>query len=156
VKVIRSANHYVLQLGKQEKQLLFELLKLYPRIPAGHQSLSKSGGLPEAEANQGMLEEALAEQRAANQKEVQRFVSDPRRCEETEAGVRLRLSPADFEWLLQILNDIRVGSWILLGSPDPDLEEAQLDKSTAPHFWVMRLAGDFQARLLYPFEKPRK
>lgn len=156
MKVIRSADQYVLQLAKQEKQMLFELLRLYPRIPAGHQSLSKSGRLPEAEATQRMLDEALAEQRALNRKQVQTFISDPSRCEETEAGVRLRLSPADFEWLLQVLNDIHVGSWILLGSPDPELDVARLDKTTAPHFWVMSLARDFQAGLLHPFEKPKK
>ena len=36
------------------------------------------------------------------------------------SGLQLTLSGPEIEWLLQVLNDVRVGSWIALGSPDPE------------------------------------
>ena len=105
-------------MGQREKRLLPQILKLYPRVPPAHHVLSKSGRLPDREANQRLLDEALAEQRAENKKQLQALLADPRRFEHTETGARLSLSPAEVEWLLQVLNDIRVGSWILLGSPE--------------------------------------
>ena len=53
------------------------------------------------------------------------------------------------EWLLQALNDIRVGSWLALGSPDGPVEIlAALTDKTAPDFWAMEISGHFQAVLL--------
>src|SRR6266700_1113824 len=108
-------NKLILQLGKPEKHLLFELLKLYPRIPAAHCKLTKSGRLPDQEASQKLLEEALAEQRSENKRQLLALLADPARLQESEGVCRLSLSRGDIEWLLQVLNDIRVGSWILLG-----------------------------------------
>jgi len=59
---------------------------------------------------------------------------------------------AEIEWLLQILNDVRVGSWLSLGSPDEELELSLLNAKTAPHFWTMQLAGEFEMRLLKALE----
>ena len=33
-------------------------------------------------------------------------------------GYQMILAHSELEWLLQVLNDVRVGSWIILGSPD--------------------------------------
>ena len=108
--------------------------------------LSKSGRLPDREANQRLLDEALAEQRAENKKQLQALLADPRRFEHTETGARLSLSPAEVEWLLQVLNDIRVGSWVILGSPEE--KPAELNAANAPHFLAMEMAGYFQMQLL--------
>ena len=102
-------------LGHWEAHLLLEVLNLYPCLPPAHQKLSKAGRLPESDANQRLLDEALAEQRAENRKQLQALLADPRRFQQTAAGCRLSLSRAETEWLLQVLNDIRVGSWVRLG-----------------------------------------
>src|ERR1051326_5233062 len=141
-------NKLILQFGKREKHLLFELLKLYPRIPPAHHKLTKSSQVPDQEASQKLLDEALAEQRAENKQQLQALLADPARTQESEAGWRLSLSRGDLEWLLQVLNDIRVGSWILLGSPEPKLELKALTQKTAPDFWAMELAGEFEMALL--------
>jgi len=147
VKITRTANKYVFQLGKREKRLLFDLLQLYPCVPSTHQRLSKSK-LPDREANQHLLDEALAEHRAENKKQLLALLSDPRRSKETESGHRLALSEADLEWLLQILNDIRVGSWLLLGAPELKLDFGGLNARNAPHFWAMEMAGQFQMQFI--------
>jgi hypothetical protein len=154
VKLIRvTKGNFLFQLGKREKTLLLQVLRLYPRIPPATFRLSKSGKLPDAEANQRLLEESLADQRQQNRKTLQAFLTDPRRFADTESGSRLSLSPSELEWLLQILNDVRVGSWIILGSPDQGLELKLLNEKTAPDFWAMEMSGQFQMRFLEAIEK---
>lgn len=154
MKLLRvTKGNFLFQLGKREKHLLLQVLHLYPRIPPATFRLSKSSRLPDAEANQRLLEESLAEQRAENRKILQAFVTDPRRFTDAEAGVRLSLSPSELEWLLQILNDVRVGSWIILGSPEQGVEFKLLNEKTAPDFWAMEMSGQFQMRFLEAIEK---
>jgi len=149
MRVIASTqDKLILQLGKNEKHLLLQLLKLYPRIPPAHHKLSKAGGLPDQNASEQLLEEALAEQRAENKRLLQAMLKDPQRLQENETGCRLTLSCTDLEWLLQVLNDIRVGSWVRLGSPEPKLEIKSVREATALEFWAMELAGDFQMAFL--------
>lgn len=141
----------VYELGQRETLSLLQVLKLYPRVPSAHHVLSKSGRLPDAEGNQQLLDEALAEQRAENKKQLQALLADPRRFGRTETGGRLTLKRAEAEWLLQVLNDIRVGSWVILGSPDNKPEE--LTPANAPHFLAMEMAGYFQMQLLEALER---
>ncbi len=153
MNLIRSTkDQFQFRLGRREKQVLLNLLKLYPCLPAAHQPLSKSGGVPGQETGQGMLDEALAEQRQDNRRQLQALLADPARFQEQETGWRLSLSPADLEWLLQVLNDIRVGSWVRLGSPEERL--VALDEKTAPHYWAMEMSGQFQMQFLEAMQGP--
>jgi hypothetical protein len=77
---------------------------------------------------------------------LQALLADPQRFKPAETGARLSLSPAEVEWVLQVLNDVRVGSWIILGSPDE--KRTELNERTAPHFAAMETAGYFEAQLL--------
>ena len=128
--------------------MLLDLLKLYPCLPPAHQRLSKAQNLPDPEANQRLLDEALSEHRAENSAELTRLMTNPKRFKQTETGYRLTLTHGEVEWLLQILNDIRVGSWVILGSPEPKRELSLLNEKTAPHFWAMQLAGDYEMQLI--------
>jgi hypothetical protein len=154
VKLLRTAkDRFVFQLGAEEKHVLVHVLKLYPRLPPAHHRLSKTGRLPDAEAGQRLLDEALAEQRAENQKKLLALIADPLRLKENAHGWQLSLSTTEVEWLLQVLNDVRVGSWVLLGSPEKQLKA--FDAQTAPHFWAMEMAGAFQMELLHLLEGRR-
>jgi hypothetical protein len=104
--------------------------------------------LPDAEASQRLLDEALTEQRSENKNQLKAFLEAPQRFQERETGCRFALSSSEAEWLLQILNDIRVGSWIILGSPEQKSQLRLLNEQTAPHFWAMEMAGCFQMELL--------
>ena len=149
MKLLRSAeDRFVFQLGSREKELLAEILGLYPRIPAAHQKLSKAGRVEES--SQRLLDEALAEQRKENQKQVQIMLADSIRLQQNEAGWALSLTSAELEQMLQILNDVRVGSWISLGSPEARLEV--FDSQLAPHFWAMEMAGYFQMHFLWALD----
>ncbi len=149
MKLLRTAKErLIFHLSRREKHVLCDVLKLYPRIPPAHQPLSKAARLPDQEASQRLLDEALAEQRAENKKHLLAWLADPRRFEEDQTGCRLSLSASEIEWLLQVLNDIRVGSWVRLGSPEEKLEAAALNNQTAPDFWAMEMSGFFQMNIL--------
>jgi hypothetical protein len=146
VKVVRTSDRVVLHFPAEEFRVFREILKLHAQMPPLKQRLSKSGGLPDREASQRLLDDALAEHRAANQKRLGEWLADPARLEQTETAVRLALSAGETEWLLQILNELRIGCWLLLGSPEelgPPSDEAK-----APHFLLMMLCEAFQAQLL--------
>ncbi len=147
MKLIRTTNSRVLfHLGHWEAHLLLEILNLYPCLPPAHHKLSQAGWLPESDANQRLLDEALAEHRTENRKQLQALLADRRRFAPTETGGRLSLPPAEVEWLLQVLNDIRVGSWVRLGSPEE--KPVAINEKTAPHYRAMEVAGYFEAQLL--------
>jgi hypothetical protein len=144
VKIVRVGDHFLCQLGRDERTLLWDLLNLYPCISSAAQP-----GLPgSGNSTNQLLEEALAEQRAENKKRVQIFLRDRYRFQHSDKDLRLSLSNAELEWLLQILNDVRIGNWILLGSPDEKFELKMLDEKTAPHFWAMEMAGHFEMQIL--------
>jgi hypothetical protein len=149
VKLARTTrNKLLFGLSRQEKDLLLALLKFYPRIPAGYHPLSRSSR--SEESSQELLDESLAEHRAASKKQLEALLTDPKKLTETKTGWRLALSPSDVEWLLQVLNDIRVGSWATLGSPDECI--APMNAATLPHLWAMNVAGAFQMELLEELE----
>ena len=150
MKLIRiSAEKFSFQLGKRERELWLAVLRLYPSVPPAHQRLSKTVTLEESA--QQLLNEALAEQRAENRSRLEALTGDLKRWTRLDSGWRLELSSFEVEWLLQVLNDIRIGSWIALGSPEGRLDT--ITQETAPHLWSMEMAGAFEMVLLEALEK---
>jgi hypothetical protein len=137
---------FLFQMEQKEKPLLFHILHLYPLIPAAHHRLSKTEEIPE---DQKLLEEALAEQRAANRKQVQAMLESKSIFRKNEQGYSFSLKAGQMEWLLQVLNDVRVGSWLALGSPrDPAEILARLNEQTKQHYWAMEISAYFQMAII--------
>lgn len=152
--VKRDGDHLVFQMGKREKSLLFQLLRMYPVVPPAHHQISTMEDWPKRESTQHLLDEALAEHRAENRRQLMAMIEDPKRFEEASTGYRLRLTPGEVEWLLQVLNDIRVGSWLLLGEPDERHgKRLRISLKNARHLWAMELAGHFQFVLMSAEER---
>ena len=144
IKTERGRYHF--EIEAKEKELLFEMLRRYPLIPVAHQRLSRS---EEKREDQELLDAALAEQRAQNKKNVTAMMQAESRFRKNKSGWGFSITAGEMEWLLQVLNDVRVGSWLALGSPDgPAAILEALNDRTAPHFWAMELCGHFQAALL--------
>ena len=96
-----------------------------------------------------LLEEALIAQRVENRKNVQALLTKPGRFQTAPNGFLLKITRSETEWLLQVLNDVRVGSWVALGSPDTEAgEHIELNKETAPHIRSMEIAGAFETFFL--------
>jgi hypothetical protein len=135
----------VFEISLSEKRLLFEVLKLYPLISVTHHRLTKSARTAKYDENQRLLEESLAAQREENRKNVRAMLDEPGRFKSADSGFQLTLSGPEIEWLLQVLNDVRVGSWIALGAPDPEQgKKIVFNEKILPHFRTMELAGAFE------------
>ena len=119
MKLVRATPQRLeFHLAGYEQQLLARVLEFYPCLPPAHQRLCRAGGLPEEEAAQRLLDEALAEQRRENKQQTRALLADRQRFHQTATGWHLRLSPAELEGVFQVLNDVRIGCWVRLGSPE--------------------------------------
>lgn len=142
-------DRYVFQLGRRDQALLFGVLKLYPVTPASHHRITRADVPAPDSANQGMLDEAIAAHTAESKKRVGQFLTNPARFSAAEDGHRLTLEREEIEWLLQVLNDVRVGSWLMLGCPDPDAGGVpEVTSGNRRYFLAMELAGHFESVLL--------
>jgi hypothetical protein len=124
--------------------MLFKVLSLYPLVPPAHYQLSKIATDEEGE-NQKLLEESLATHREETRQAVKCFLTNPLTFVLKGNCFRWRASRAEMEWILQVLNEVRVGSWLALGAPD--LQEPAPPHPTAgieSHYWAMDIAGGFQ------------
>ncbi len=148
MKILRTIKSgYVFQFSQHEKHLLLETIKLYPLVPATHHRLSKGGDVPQADENQRLLDDALSEQRQENRRLVLAMLDEPKRFRKTKDGFELKLTPAQVEWLLQVLNDVRVGSWLALGEPEQG-EEPEITQHNAKYHIALQVCGMFQSLLL--------
>ena len=137
---------FTFHISERERRALLKLLELYPLVPASYQKLSRNGGKPE---DQQLLEDALNAQRNEHKAQVLAMLQANSRFKPAPGGFQFHLKPTEAEWLLQVLNDIRVGSWLLLGSPDSIVKIfGALNDKTLPHFWSMEASGDFQMTLV--------
>jgi hypothetical protein len=151
MKLLRvTQKKFQFEIDRTEKYLLFHVLQLYPVVPASHHRLSKDRHIPNRDENQHLLDEALKVQRVEQRKQVESLLKDPHRFVESEDGYRVSFTREEIEWLLQVLNDVRVGSWIAMGSPDLQTEnKKRLTKQAMPHVMAMDAAGFFETSFLH-------
>jgi hypothetical protein len=150
MKLIHAAGEtFQFEISEGEKGLLFHLLQLYPLVPAPHYRLSKDRQIPNRDENQRLLDEALSTQRLENRKQVEAMLQEAKRFAVCAAGYLVTFSRGEMEWLLQVFNDVRLGSWIALGSPD-QLEEMRQRRrpQAARHVLTMDLAAFFEMAFL--------
>lgn len=145
----RSGERVVFQLGARERTFFERLLSFYPLRPEAPVILSRGGG-PGMAGAEGLLAEAQEERRGELEGWLRRQFVEGRALERDGEGWRLALAADDVERLLQVLNELRVGAWARLGSPD-DLEDETLmkDAGGAPLHAIMTLAGQIQIALLH-------
>lgn len=137
------------ELPVREHAALIQILQTYPALPPSHQRVSRELAEARVQDYQRLLDETLAEQRADNQRQLESWLAAPGRFRKSRTGIRLKLQRSDAEWLLQVLNDIRLGCWLRLGSPEitavnPENVQPQL----LPAWVAMELSGYFQMGIL--------
>lgn len=145
----REETHYTFLIGKREREMLFSLLRRYPVVIAGHFRTRHPAKTDDSKTNQQLLEEALADQQKENRKQLEVMLTQNGRFSENDLGFTFRLNSSELEWLLQVLNDIRLGSWVQLGEPNPDSRaQVPLTEQNMQLAWSMEMAGLFQHSLL--------
>ncbi len=153
MKLVRKEkDDFVFDIGKREKRLLLEVLKLYPLIPTAYHGVNQTAGATRTAENQKLLEESLAERKRENKRQLLALLNDEQRFKETDRGCHFTLSASQMEWLLQVVNDIRVGSWIILGQPDEKKgKPVELKNENVRYYAAMEFCDYFQMTLLDAF-----
>jgi hypothetical protein len=148
-----GASHpHVFHITQREKDLLLVVLKQYPMLRSNYHRISQDPKTIRS-AEQEWLEEAMEQQRVEHKKKLgQFFNNDQRFFKESHGELRLTLTGEQMEWMLRVLNEVRVGSWVRLGRPEPEkIRKTQLTGAQYRYFSAMELSGYFQASLLEAF-----
>ena len=138
---------FLFHVTKRERALLTQVLKQFPVGSGPRGPLSKSGDPAKLADNEAFLAVALAEQRAEHRRQLDMFLGEQGRfADDPKGGYRVRFTNTQMDWLLRVLNEIRVGLWQKLGQPRdlaPLALAGQLDAVV-----TMELCALFQTRLL--------
>lgn len=138
---------FVFRVSRRERGLLTHVLKQFPVGSGPVAPLSKSGDEQQLAEHEHALAESLAEQRTEHKRLLDAFLGEQGRfAEDGKNHFRVRLTTAQMDWLLRVLNEVRVGLWTKLGQPRdlaPLALAGQLDAVV-----TMELCALFQTRLL--------
>jgi hypothetical protein len=156
VKQLKSRDaDYVFALSAQEKELMLKLFEHFPQVPVAHHRLSQAADSSGTGENQGLLEESLKAHQSRDRAWLATSFQGAPRFQAVESGFHLRLEREEMERLLQIFNDVRVGSWLALKSPDlGGKKNLKVTRLTAPFIQRMELAGIFEMILLRALQGP--
>tara|TARA_Y100001934_G_scaffold275253_2_gene369274 strand:- start:7067 stop:7537 length:471 start_codon:yes stop_codon:yes gene_type:complete len=155
--ILHSSNEHQLVFGMKsgEQRLLERTFELYPVMPAGIAPLSKSSDPEEMQDEQDLLDELMRESKAENRLELMNFLRRPRQFEKEEDALLLTVKKSEVNWLLEIVNEIRVGLWYKLGQPDPEEDEVPSETAHLEDWISMEYCADLQARLLFTLTDPK-
>ena len=148
MKLEKRGDDFELVLVEREKEIFLSILDLYPRTPADHHRLTETVASPELENTRKLLDESIKIGRKEARKKLDGWLAEDDRFVSLKERVRLKIKADEIEWLLQVLNEIRVGSWVRLGAPETDLEMTNITPKNAADFGVMSMSGFFVMLLL--------
>jgi hypothetical protein len=140
------------QISNLEKALLLATVQIYPVLDPSHHRITKDPK-DAAPAEQRLLEEAMERQTAEHRAKLEVFLrAESPVFQDTGEELYMDLTGEELEWLLQVLNDIRVGSWVKLGSPDAGtVRRSSLSPEEARAVAAMDMSAYFQSGLLEAF-----
>ena len=130
MKLVRQTRDgWKYHLNQREGDCLRSLLNQFPitaQIPA---QISRTDADPKSIEREKLLNESLAEHRTELKQQAANLLA-PGKFKPGEKSFLLALNPEEREILLQILNDIRIGCWRVLGEPE-DLEPERAQDALA-------------------------
>ncbi len=149
-----TARAWTLALSDRERDFLVAVLQAYPAVPPEYQPLSRQSADRLSPEDQQLLSEALAEHRSENQSRLRRWLRAGARFRPVDQEWQFNLSRADFDWMLQVLNDVRVGNWLQLGAPEDVHDPSCLLEKDPAALFLMEAAGMFQMEFLLLRQSP--
>jgi hypothetical protein len=155
LKSASSSGGFAFLMNKQEVDWLLALLKIYPQMDSSCHKLTTTSAA-EIKAEQETLEESMAQYRRDHRRKLDKFLASPGRFRlEAPDQYRFALTPEQMEWMLQLLNDVRVGCWVKLGRPELEgVPKRHLTGQAARDMTALELSGYFQMVLLEAFKGP--
>ncbi len=135
------------ELKQNEGILLRMLVKEFPLTAATTAKIARTGADPKSAERERLLNESLAQHRQELKRLGGKLLAA--RLKAGKNGWRLSVNVDEREVLLQLLNDIRVGSWRALGEPESlDALPPHSSEADLRHQNLMHLAGYFEYKLL--------
>ena len=152
----RHRETLVFELGARERELVIHALRLYPQLNPDYHRVSQAKRGRRFDEAQQLLVESMAERYAENRRLVATFIKDKLGGEavggqerRARAKCQLTLTRGQADWLLEVLNDVRVGSWVKLGRPDQEsVRSMNLSVDNVAAFGAMEFCGYLQTMLL--------
>ena len=136
------------RLSTGEAAGLCALVSQFPIATVISAKISRVDADPKAVEREKLLNESLAEHRAELKRRIAGVVS-PGKFKTSGKSRLFQINSEEREILLQVLNDIRIESWHLLGEPDElELNAEKLAEPEHRCWHCMHLAGYFQYHLL--------
>ena len=146
VKQTKTGFQYELD-GEDAASLRF-LVKQFPLTAFSPVDISKTDSGSKAVERETLLNESLREHRDELKRKARSLVL-PEKFKILDGKQFFYVTLGARETMLQILNDIRVESWRILGEPeDPDVNILGLSKEKFKYYHFMRLAGYFEFHFL--------
>ncbi len=145
-----SPDATVIAMSEAEGDLLVEVFSAYPLVANETRNLTKSGDHDELQEDTELLRSSIEETNQLNRSRLDDWLSHPDTFRQSSEQRLLTVKAEDTDWMLQILNDLRVGSWQQLGCPSQEeLSELSLNADTFRPVCTMELAGILQTILLH-------
>lgn len=140
-------------LSAREGEALRFVLGRYPSLPPSYHEVARPESAAGLREEQRLLEEALGETQSANRRQLAEFLARNLAPARDDAGpspsLRLSLTEGEADWLLEVLNDVRLGAWVRLGRPLPDrLPPPQPGQRAQADIAAMEIAGLVQSLVL--------
>ena len=149
MKLLRKTTEaFTFELEWIERFQLQEVLRHYPLTPLAHYQIARSAETGQRSGDQLLLEEAMTAHQQSLRQKIHELLTPGRRFAKDADTYLLTLQGEEVEWLLQALNDVRVGCWVLMGCPEEERLE-KLTKTNVGHHVLMETALMFQAHLLH-------
>ena len=149
--VAQSNESWRYHLDQKEADILLGLVRQFPFTEMGPVQISRTGKSPKNSEREKLLAESLAEHRKELKKLAVNLLGG-NKWRKSGKDRWLTLDSGSREVLLQILNDIRVGSWHAVG--EPEVTEILSTGKDPAHRHLMDLAAYFEMGLLESEDSP--
>lgn len=155
MKLLRQHDdRFEFRFARREQEVFRNVLEAFPVTPPEHHQLRRRQPRDDADPDQALLSQSMASLTAEWRRRITTFLANEKRFVRDGSGSRLTLNREEIEWLLCVLNDVRVGSWVRLGCPDAEGGEKSESAAASPtpdrvrHMVLMEVAAHFQYSLL--------
>ncbi len=152
MKVIRQeGGQFELQMEEEEWESFSDLLAQYPLTPADHHSLnSKSNPDPDLKESEQWLRDSVSNHQTDREAQIKKWIQSIKPSNnDADLMYPISFDPERADWLIEILNDLRVGSWMSLDCPSADeLSGKSWESKGWPRIWIMEASGMYESILL--------
>jgi hypothetical protein len=147
-----TSGNFVFRFEPPEREMFSRILEMFPIQQGTLRPINEDAHAQE------LLEKALQEQRQKLREDADRLLrANGELAIDAEFNEfwDLKLTASEIEWVLQMLNDVRLGTWTQIGCPNPTndmkFEGKPSDELVRGHV-IMQLCASWQGILMYAAE----